>query len=397
MAARLEADFLERARARMAEEELDGWLLYDLEGHNPVAAQILGIPQELSRRYFVLLPPAGDPIALTHGIEQQPWREWPWELRVYVGWEELESALDEMLAGRGRVAMEISRGDAVPFVDRVPAGVLELVEARGVDVASSASLISRCYARWSEEGRRLHLEAGEAIAAIAAGAFREAWTAVEGGAPLTEFELSEWVRNRLAAAGLVGGGAIVGAGPRSANPHYEPAAGGPGAERDDVLLVDLWGRVGGEPEAVFADQTWMGVLGEASPRGFDQAWEAVRSARDGVVEFIARAWEESGAPTGADADRCARRILREAGLGEFVLHRTGHAMDRVNHGFGPNLDSMETRDDRELVEGVGFSVEPGVYLPGRFGIRSEINVHMTSTGPEVTTPRPQAVPWRPGD
>lgn len=395
MSAGLSERFLEAARAALAEEGLDGWLLWELEGRNPLAVHLLGLPEEgLSRRTFVLVPRSGRPLALVHSIERQAFEGWGGRIEEYVGWEELEERLGVCLEGRDWVAMEVSERDGVPFVDSVPAGVVELVEGSGVRVVSSANLISKAYARWSETGYREHVRAGETLARTAREAFERAAGAASDGDSLREAELAGWILERLREEGLAGRGVIVAAGPNTSLPHYTPPErGSREIAGGDLLLLDLWGRTAGEPEAVFADQTWMGVLGPEPPPGVAEAWTAVREARDGAVSHIRERWEAGEPPAGAEVDRRAREILFAHGYREEVLHRTGHAMDRRNHGFGPNLDSVETRDDRPLLEGVGFSVEPGLYRRGEWGVRSEINVRMGPDGPEVTTPDVQAEPW----
>jgi Xaa-Pro aminopeptidase len=394
--ARLEDRFLEDAERALREEGLDGWLLYDVEGRNGVATEALGLPEGTSRRLFVLIRPGRPPAALAHRIERQKLEAWQGELREYVGWQEMETALESLLEGVDRVAMEVSPGDAVPFVDQVPAGVVELVEELGPRVVTSADLISRTCARWGDEGLRLHRRAAEELAGIARDAWEGAREAADAGDPLSERALADVILERARAAGLTEADTIVAGGPNSALPHYEPPAEGSRLlEAGDVLLVDLWARVADEPRAVFADQTWMGVLGPVLPEGFGDAWDAVREARDGAVEAVREGAAAGELPTGAEVDARAREILGAHGFGDAeILHRTGHGIDRALHGFGPNLDAVETRDERRLVPGVGFSVEPGVYLEGRWGIRSEINVHVGPDGPEVTPGEIQREPWR---
>lgn len=396
MTARLGERFREDAGRALREQGLDGWLLYDVEGRNAVATEVLGLPEGTSRRLFVLVRPGRPAVALSHRIERQKMEGWEGELREYVGWREMEEALGSLLEGVDRVAMEVSPGDAVPFVDQVPAGVVELVEAAGVRVASSAELISRTCARWGEEGLRLHRRAAEALAGIARAAWEEALEAAGRGEPLDERTLADRILERARRAGLAEADTIVAGGPHSALPHYTPPVeGSRPLAAGDVLLVDLWARVAGEPRAVFADQTWMGVLGPALPDGFGAAWTAVREARDGAVEAVREGTAAGELPTGAEVDARARGILEEHGFGDDeILHRTGHGIDRALHGFGPNLDSVETRDERRLVPGVGFSVEPGLYLEGRWGIRSEIDVHVADDGVEVTPGEIQDEPWR---
>lgn len=409
MKARLRDDFVRAASAQLARSGLDGWLLYDLKARNGVAADLLGLSEGLSRRYFVLLRPDAPPSALAHRIELAYWDAWPHGLQGYVGWEEMEGALARLLQGCRKVAMEVSPGDAVPILDTVPAGVVELVEACGVEVVTSAPLIAGTLAQWGARGRRLHREAAAILRETARTAYGLAARAATGGdgpaasagegpreggpdLPATEHDLAAWIRGELGRRGLTDVDTIVAVGANSALPHYEPPPDGSARlERGKVLLIDLWGRMAGDPEAVVADQTWMGFLGEELPEEVAEAWDAVREARDAAVELLRRAGDDL--PTGAEVDRRVRALLSRRGFGDAILHRTGHGIDRQTHGFGPNLDSVETRDERLLVRGIGFSVEPGLYFEGRFGLRSEINVHLGEAGPEVSPPEPQETPW----
>jgi methionine aminopeptidase len=394
MKVRLPHGFAEAAATELQRNAIDGWLLFDLEGRNRVMCELLGLGDGPSRRIFLLLRSGARPAALAHRIEMDPWSDWEGELGAYVGWEEMEAALRRLLAGCQVVAMEVSERDAVPFVDLVPAGVVELIEDLGMQIVSSAPLISGTYAQWGDRGYQTHALAGARLGAIAESAFQRALQAAQQGLGMTEHDLSEWILSEISSAGLAEGGTIVGTGANSASPHYEPVAGESEVlEAGGVLLIDLWGRIQNDPDAVFADQTWMGVLGAEGPPGFDEAWEAVRAARDGAVDFMGERIRAGERVTGAEVDIVSRRILEKAGFGEFLQHRLGHGMDRALHGFGPNLDSVETREDRELIPGIGFSVEPGVYLQGRFGIRSEINVYMRPEGPDVTTRGVQSEPW----
>lgn len=384
----LTRETLASIQAELRERGLDGWLLYDFHGLNPVASGLLGLPP-LSRRYYVLLPASGAPIALTHRIEQHPWAGWIGERRVYLAWRELEQELAAMLAGRGRVAMEYAAEDAVPYVDRVPAGVLELVRGAGVEVVSSADLVSAFYARWTEAGEASHRRAAVVLKETAHAAWRKVVEAIGRGEALTEWEVREWIRGEAARRGVaVGIDAIVAVNANAANPHYAPAAGSSAPIREgDVLLIDLFGKEDGD--AVYADQTWMAYVGERVPARVDEVWRAVRDARDAAVSLVRERWAAGTPVAGYELDDAARAVIRERGFGEHFIHRTGHSIDRELHGSGPNIDNLETRDTRTLISGVGFSVEPGVYLADDIGFRSEINVFIAPAGPEVTTPEPQ--------
>jgi Xaa-Pro aminopeptidase len=373
-------------QAALGEAGLDGWLLYDFHGTNPVAAGVLGLEGMVTRRVFAFVPREGAPTAITHAIEQAAWRAWPaeWGRERYSTWRTLETLLAGLVEGK-RVAMEYSPGDAVPYVDRVPAGVLEMVRSAGATVVSSADLVTRFYAVWSAADLAAHVRAAETIAAVARDAFARAGAAAAAGRPSDEYALQQWILARFEAAGLETiDSPIVAAGANGADPHYGPnPATSARIERGAVLLIDLWAR---EPGAPFADQTWMGVLGQPSARA-NEVWAAVRDAREAAVALL-QARVAAGEPVrGAEVDDAARRVIEARGFGRYFTHRTGHSIDpRDLHGAGPHIDNFETREDRLLVAGVGFSIEPGVYVPGEIGMRSEVNVHV-GDGQVIVTPR----------
>jgi Xaa-Pro aminopeptidase len=211
----------------------------------------------------------------------------------------------------------------------------------------------------------------------------------EADTGLTETALQARVVAAVKARGLVFDTLpIVGFGANSANPHYEPHAGADATLRaGDVVLLDLW--AGRSPSTVFADQTWMGYAGPRPPEPVARVWEVVRAARDAAVSAVQSASAAGRPIAGFEADRAARGVIEAAGFGDRFVHRTGHSIDRELHGSGPHLDDYETHDDRRLIPGIGFSVEPGVYLPGQFGVRSEVNMYWSAAGPEVTPRAPQ--------
>lgn len=372
-------------QSALREARLDGWLLYDFHGINPIAAGILQLPGLVSRRFFVLIPANGSPVALTHAIEQGPWRDWPaeWQRFRYSGWNQLESSLAKLLKGK-RVAMEYSAGDAVPYLDRVPAGVLEMVRAAGGTVVSSADLVTRFYAVWSDGQRATHERAAEQVARIAKQAFAVAGERASAGSPLTEYDLRSWILDQFRVAGLeTDHGPIVAIGPNAADPHYEPMENESARiGRGSIVLIDLWAR---EKNGVFADQTWMGSLGDVSERD-KKVWEAVRDARDAAIALLRERTAKSTPVKGAEVDDVARSLIDARGYGEFFIHRTGHSIDPIDlHGSGPNIDNLETREERVLLPGVGFSIEPGVYLRGEVGMRSEVNAFI-GAGALLVTP-----------
>ena len=358
----------------------DGWLLFDFHGINPIVKRVVGYSGMASRRLFAWLPKIGTPVALTHRIELQGMEGFPGEVKPYAAWQELHQLLGEIVKGK-KIAMEVSPDDAVPYLDRVPAGVVELVQRLGGTVVPSATLVSLFAARWSSSELESHRASAEKLAHIARTIIAEVVGQV-GSA--REAAVPRRVLQAMEDAGLVTDHSpIIAFGANAAMPHYEPHEGSDAElKADDVVLVDLWG--GPTLKSVFADQTWMGFAGVSPPDDVLHAWTATRDARDAVVTFLERAVAEGRTVTGADLDDVARGHITKEGFGDAFVHRTGHSIDTDLHGSGPNLDNFETNDIRDVLPGTGFSVEPGIYLEGRFGIRSEINVYLDDTGPHPT-------------
>ncbi|UCC24736.1 MAG: aminopeptidase P family protein [Gemmatimonadales bacterium] len=376
-----------QVQTALAEMDLDGWLLYEFRGQNWISAALLGT-EWTSRRSYILVPRTGEPRGLIHAIEATSWRHWPWPTESYAGWREMERKLAELLQGCGRVALETSPGAAVPTVDLVPAGTVELVRASGAEPVSSGDLVSRFFSAWTPGQLVDHRETGEVIARVARAAFREAGRAIREGSPHSEGSLTRWILDAMRSGGVgVEPDTHVAVGRTAADPHYAPAGDGETIAAGELLLIDLWGRTG--EDRVFADQTWMGVMGTSAPGRSREIWEVVRASRDAGVAYLRDRVAAGQTVRGFEVDDVCRRVIEDAGFGEYFIHRTGHSMDLKLHGSGPNLDNLETRDDRLLIPGVGFSVEPGIYIPGEVGVRSEINVHFGEDGPEVTPAEPQ--------
>jgi len=380
---------IRRVQEALRELELDGWLLYEFHGVNRIAVALLGLGKT-TRRSFVLIPAEGEPVALIHAIEASSWRHWPFARRVYSGWRDMEKQVAELVSGRTRLALEISPGGAVPGLDYVPAGVASMLlglagdgaRAEGLELASSGDLVSRFHSAWTPAQLADHRRAAEIVADVAKRAFARAADAARDRKPTTEGALSDWIRTELRSAGLTEQmDCIVAIGPRASDPHYAPVGAGETIAQGALLLIDLWGAF---PKSVAADQTWMGILAASVDAKTQEVWEAVRDARDAALEHLRARARAKAEVRGYEVDDVARGLIRERGYGDRFVHRTGHSIDTELHGSGPNLDNLETRDDRVLVPGVGFSVEPGIYLPGELGIRSEVNVHWGPDGPEVT-------------
>lgn len=382
----LHPDALPRLHEALAAlvQPVDGWLLFDFRGLNPIMAAVVGDEIVGSRRAYVYLSRGGDPVALVHAVDAELWRGWPpvWRKAVWVRREELSRELKALVGGK-TVAMEYSPGGDVPYGDYVPAGTLELVRAVGATPVSSAELVSRYCSVWSSEDLASHVRAATTISEIAQASIRRIGERARGSNPVNEHEVTRWILEAFDRAGLVTESPpSVSYGEHAARPHYEaPEVGSSPIVSGGLLLLDLWAK---EPDGIYADQTWMAAIGTRSARA-TELWAVVRAARDAALDLLRERLEAGRPVAGAEADRAARGVIEAAGYGDRIVCRTGHSIDRVGlHGFGPTIDDTESFDSRVIVPGVGFSVEPGIYIPGEIGLRSEVNAHARADGLDVT-------------
>jgi Xaa-Pro aminopeptidase len=376
-------------QAALRADGLDGWLLYDFQGVNPIARALAGLGgsrKMTTRRWYYLIPASGTPRKLVHRIEAHTLDAVPGDATPYAGHESLRDGLARLLDGCRRVAMEYSPRCAIPYLSRVDGGTLEQVRACGVDVLSSGDLVQQFMARWSDEAVATHREAAAALYRIKDRTFEALRHASTGGA-LTEYALQQQMVEWFADEGLVSDAApVVAAMENAGDPHYQPSDTRSRAIRpNELVLIDLWGKIE-TPGAVYADISWVGFTGADVPADMTRAFDAVVRARDAAADLV-QARVRSGEPVrGFEVDRAARAVLVEAGYAEAILHRTGHSLGETVHGQGVHMDDYETHDERRLLPGTGFTLEPGVYFKS-FGMRSEINVLVGDGDIEVTGAR----------
>jgi Xaa-Pro aminopeptidase len=344
-----------------------------------------------TRRWFYLIPRSGDPRALVHAIERHNLDHLPGTKLVYAGRAQLQAGLTQLLGGITRVAMEYSKNCAIPYVSRVDAGTIELIESIGAEVVSSGDLIQQFEARWSDAAIATHRSASEKLYRIKDQAFEEVARRVRDGVATTEYDIQQKMVGWFTDEGLVADSApCVSAQENAGNPHYLATAAEHRLIRpNELVLLDLWGKLR-QPGAVYADITWIGFTGATIPDRLTRAFAAICGARDAAVMVIQDAARAGREIRGFEADQAARKVLIDAGFEDAILHRTGHSLGENVHGNGAHLDDYETHDERRLLPGSGFTIEPGLYFKD-FGVRTEINMVWAAGGPEVTGPRQKAI------
>ncbi len=373
----------------LKEDGLDGWLLYDFHGSNPIARRLTGLDAQgkmTTRRWYYLIPAEGEPRKLVHAIESFNLDHLPGTKTVYSQRESLTSGLKTILGGTHRVAMEYSPGNAIPYVSRVDAGTVEAVRAAGADVASSGDLIQRFEAIWSEDALETHRQASDILYRVKDRAFGMIRDARAAKRPITEVDVQEAMLGWFEEEGLVTDAAPnVSAQEDAGNPHYMPDASHNRRIGDnEVVLLDLWGKLP-KPGAVFADITWVGFTASSVPDRYLRAFNAARDGRDAAVALVKQATSEGRELRGFEVDRACRDVIEQAGFGSAFIHRTGHSLGTDVHGNGVHMDDFETHDERRLIAGTGFTIEPGVYTP-EFGVRTEINMVIGDREALVTGP-----------
>jgi Xaa-Pro aminopeptidase len=378
---------LEEIARALADAALDGWLFYDFRHSDPLAYRILGVNSEgiTTRRWFCYVPAHGAARALVSAVEAERLAELGIETVVYRSADGMLAALGEFLAGARRIAMNYSPRCAIPYVARVDAGTVEIVRSLGVEVVSAADLIQRFEARLEPAQLESHRRAAAIVRGVVDETFADIARAIESGTPVSEYSAQQFVLARFAAHRLVADDPpIVAVNANAARPHFGPSSATDTAiRRGDLVLLDLWAKEPGAA-AIYADLTWMAFAGERVPEEYARVFAIVAEARDAAVDFIRAHVGAGEAVRGEDADRIARGVIERAGFAEQVVHRTGHSIGREVHGTGANLDSLETHDHRTLIDRTCFSVEPGIYLPGRFGVRSELDMTIEDGRAEVS-------------
>jgi len=377
---------LQDIQAALREQRFDAWLFYDHHHRDPIAYRVLGLPESLfaTRRWYYLIPAQGEPVKLVHRIEAGHLDSLPGRKLEYSSWKEQQGNLRSMVAPCRTIAMEYSPNNQIPYIGLVDAGTIELVRSFGKEIVSSGDLVSRFEATWTEEQVRSHFAARDAVDRITEEAFREIGHRVRNGGT-DEFAIQQWIDEALRRAGLTNENdpPIVAVNANSGNPHYSPTAESSKPIREgDFVLLDIWGKMQ-TPGAVYYDITWTGFVGKAPSDRIRQIFEVVCGARDVGVKTVQNAMVMGRPIAGWQVDEATRDHIARAGYGQYFIHRTGHSIATSVHGNGPNMDNLETRDERTILPNTCFSIEPGIYLP-EFGVRSEVDVLVRAESAEVT-------------
>ena len=362
----------------------DGWLLCDFHNRDLVAYRVLGLdPAKFtSRRWFYWIPAHGEPVRLVSKVEPLKLDPLGGEKRSYLSWRELHASLKAVLGEAKTVAMQYSPMNNIPYVSLVDGGTVELVRSLGYEVVSSAGLVQTFEAVLDEAALASHIEAGARVQRIKDEAFALIGSELRAGRTLTQYDVQQYIVRRFDELDLdcLGEWPMVGTNEHPADPHFEPRPENARPIRHgDTVLIDLWAKLK-QPRSIFYDITWCGFVGANPPAKYVEMFTTVRDARDAAVALVRERFAHRVPVHGWEVDDACRAVVTRAGYGDFFIHRTGHSIGEQVHGNGVNIDNLETKDERVIVPGVCFSIEPGIYLAGEMAVRSELDVFVTPAG-----------------
>ncbi len=386
------ADRIPEIQAALADAGVDGWFFAIFQNNDPIGLDLLGLSggnKLVTRRCYYLIPREGEPRKLVHALEPAMLDDLPGGKSVYLTWEKHREEFANLVQGFPRLAAQYSPNNELPSVSRLDAGHAELLRQAGVELVSAADLAQRFAATWSGEQLATHRRAQVHLHRIVLEAFHRVSDALRNGDQIDEYTVQRFILDAFNHAGLwAESDPIVGVNAHAADPHYQPGPDHTSPIRPgDFLLIDLWAKEK-QPGSIYGDITWVGVCAAAPTDKQQEVFAAVIGGRDAAWELIRSRYPRQPIQ-GYEVDDAARGFIRQAGYGDFFIHRTGHSIGTSDHGQGANMDNLETHDTRQLLSMTGFSIEPGIYLPGDFGVRSEINVALTREAAEITGAEPQ--------
>jgi Xaa-Pro dipeptidase len=372
----------------LRQEGIDGWLLSDFRNRDYLAYRLLGLNFEKmsSRRWYYYLPARGEPKKLVSVVEKQRLDDLPGKRVLYLSWKELHRGLKKMLGKGKTIAMQYSPKNHIPYISIVDAGTVELLRGFGYKIVSSADLMQKFVSVIPEAGYRTHREAGAIMDRIMEEAFARIRDGVAAGNGVTEYDVQQYILHRFQEEKLITyDPPMVGTNDHPADPHFDltEETSRP-FKKGDTVLIDMWAKKD-VPGGIYYDITWVGYVGDTPPEQYQKIFAAVRAGRDAAVKFVMEKFAKRQPCYGWQVDDVCRAAVTKAGYGKFFLHRTGHSITEETHGNGVNIDNLETKDERALLPGCCFSIEPGIYLEGSMAARTEINMFIRHDGtPEVT-------------
>jgi Xaa-Pro dipeptidase len=367
----------QKAQMFLKQENIDGWLIYYFDHNNPHARNFLQLlpTAHVSRRVFYWIPSQGKPVKILHAIEEHVLDHLPGATVLYDSLSSLDKALKSILSKAKRVAMEYSPCNSLPYISKVDAGTVEMVEMHNCKVVSSASFLLYFTSILSLQQIKMQQETAKFLETTAQQIFLDLERALWKGQKISEYHVQQKIVDYFGKEGFfTDHPPIIAFGKNTANPHYSPQpASSAILEPNMPIMIDIFCKQD-KPEAIYADITKMGFSSKMPTPEFIEVFQAIEDTQQVAYDLLCLRLKQGLSVKGYELDKVARENLATHNMEKYFRHRLGHNIHETLHGPGTHLDSFETFDDRPLVPSTCFSIEPGVYFPGNFGIRLEYDV-----------------------
>lgn len=370
---------LEKIQNLLKQYHMDGWLFTDFHGRDMITKNFLSLQDRTAtRRLFYFIPADGSPVKILSAIEPLLLDHLPGKKILYKGKDELYKVLSDVLKPNMRLACQYSPNGNVPSVSTMDAGTLEFIMDFDVKPVSSANLLQYFGAVLTPEQIKSHKEAGIYVHRVLEEALRWIRSEISKDMRIDEWQLLQKLKELIKETPLImDGPPFLGVDAHASDPGYEPSKENCFEIKEGSrLIIDIAGKLS-SPDAVYYDVTWCMYVGRKPDQRYMRLFNIVWEAREAVRAAIESELNQGGFMKGCEADALARAVFEKYGMAEFIRHRTGHNIGTQCHGIGTNLDDFETHDDRLLLPGTLFSVEPGLYTD-EYGVRLEYDIYITS-------------------
>src|SRR5260221_1766756 len=375
---------IETVKKYLNENNIDAWIIYQFIDLNPTFNKVVGKDLTVTRRTFLIIDKEGE-TSIIHSTVDGGLSSVGVKEITYTSYDQFKTVAKENIGKFKKIAMEYSPMSMIPHISRVDAGVIDFIRSLGVEVVSSGDLMQYTLTL-SDEEIQSHMRAAKELDRIRKETFDFIKTNFRGGKPVTEYDVMKFILDKTEEAGLeTVYEPTVNFNENSSKTHYQPSKEESKILKEgDFILVDLWLKEK-KPEAIYADIAWVLNVGPNVNPKIQNVFDTLRVARDNAIAFMKETRQKGESFRGWEVDNVAQEYIRSKNLYDFIAHRLGHSIGTFIHGQQTHLDNFENKDERIIVPNHLTSVEPGIVIPGEFGMHLEVDVLVTENDAIVTT------------
>ncbi len=381
---------IQKAQVYLKQNRIDAWVIYQFIDRNEFFDNFIEEKIIASRRTFLVIPNNDSPKLIHSGVDGGFS-----DLRIneltYHSYDEFLTLTKEVLSKFKVIAMEYSPQSKIPHISKVDAGIIDVVKSLGIDVISSGNLLQEV-GGLNDQQVDSHLKAAVLLDEIRKDAISEVESNLRKGKEVSEYSIQQAILRITAEKNME---TIyepeININANAARPHYLPTKDNSlPFKKGDLLLIDMWAKLK-ETGSIYADITWMFYRGYKLPTKIENAFNSALRGRDTAVKLLEKRIKKGEPVYGWEVDKAARDSINADGYGEYFTHRLGHSLGTFVHGNLVHFDNYENIDDRQIMNNHLGTIEPGVYIPGEFGIRSEINLLVKNNSVQVTTSKQESM------